>query len=160
MFITKSTWCDSRQRKCRNSCPRAAGITGAGFVCAGYDLFGLHLDQQDTAQWSVSLIAEAESHLRTASALQRIGRYQLEAAIQSIHADRAVSGTISWNEILLFYEGLLRIAPGIGSQVGRAVAMAQAGEPVAGSRRSKKSLPAVLSPISRIGRLVATCCSY
>jgi RNA polymerase sigma-70 factor (ECF subfamily) len=90
------------------------------------------LDQQDTALWSRPMMAEAESHLRTAVAFKRLGRYQLEAAIQSIHAHRAVSGKIDWREILLLYEGLARIAPRIGSLVGRAVAMAQAVEPAAG----------------------------
>ncbi len=90
------------------------------------------LDQQDTALWSRPMMAEAESHLRTSVAFKRLGRYQLEAAIQSIHAHRAVSGKIDWREILLLYEGLARIAPRIGSLVGRAVAMAQAVEPAAG----------------------------
>jgi len=76
--------------------------------------------------------AEAESHLRSAAAFKRLGRYPLEAAIQSIHANRAVSGMIDWREILLLYEGLARIAPGIGSLVGRAVAIAQAVNPAAG----------------------------
>ena len=56
-----------------------------------------------------------------------MGRYQLEAAIQSIHANLAISGSIDWPEIALLYEGLAKIAPGIGSLVGRAVALAQAG---------------------------------
>jgi predicted RNA polymerase sigma factor len=86
------------------------------------------LDQQDTALWSQSMIEEAEKHLRSAAAFKRMGRYQLEAAIQSIHASRAKTGRIDWKEIALLYEGLVRIAPGIGSLVGRAVAIAQAGE--------------------------------
>jgi RNA polymerase sigma-70 factor (ECF subfamily) len=90
------------------------------------------LDQQDTALWSQSMIDEAELHLRAAAMFKRLGRYQLEAAIQSIHANRAVSGRIDWSEIALLYEGLVQIAPGIGSQVGRAVALAQAGQPAAG----------------------------
>jgi RNA polymerase sigma factor, sigma-70 family len=90
------------------------------------------LDQQDTSLWSRSMIAEAESHLRQAAALKRIGRYQLEAAIQSIHAARADTGRIDWAEILVLYEGLVRIAPRIGSLVGRAVAMAQAVDPASG----------------------------
>ena len=61
-----------------------------------------------------------------------MGRYQLEAAIQSVHANRAKTGHIDWKEIALLYEGLVRIAPRIGSLVGRAVAIAQAGEPVIG----------------------------
>lgn len=90
------------------------------------------LDRQDTALWSRALIDEAERHLREASAMGRVGRYQLEAAIQSIHAHRAVSGTIDWAEIALLYEGLSRMAPGIGSRIGRAVALAQAGNVEAG----------------------------
>jgi predicted RNA polymerase sigma factor len=90
------------------------------------------LDEQDTTRWSPRLMSEAEEHLRLASSGHRLGRYQLEAAIQSIHADRAVSGRIDWGEILLLYEGLVKIAPTIGSLVGRAVAMAQAGDAAAG----------------------------
>ncbi|MBI2517504.1 MAG: RNA polymerase subunit sigma-70 [Opitutae bacterium] len=90
------------------------------------------LDRQDTALWSRPMIDEAEKHLRVAAAFKRPGRYQLEAAIQSIHAHRAVSGVIDWPEIALLYEGLVRLAPTIGAQVGRAVALAEAGEVAAG----------------------------
>jgi RNA polymerase sigma factor (sigma-70 family) len=90
------------------------------------------LDQQDTTLWSQSMIDEAESHLHSAAAFKRMGRYQLEAAIQSVHASRAKTGRIDWKEIALLYEGLVRIAPAIGPLVGRAVAIAQAGEPAAG----------------------------
>jgi RNA polymerase sigma-70 factor (ECF subfamily) len=84
------------------------------------------LDQQETHLWSLPMIEEAESHIRTAAAFNRMGRFQLEAAIQSIHADRARTQTIDWQEILLLYEGLVRIAPRMGSLVGRAVALTQA----------------------------------
>jgi RNA polymerase sigma factor (sigma-70 family) len=90
------------------------------------------LDQQDPARWSKPMIEEAEKFLFSAAAFKRMGRYQLEAAIQSIHAARAVTGSINWPEIVLLYEGLVRIAPGIGSLVGRAVALAQASNPAAG----------------------------
>ena len=100
------------------------------------------LDQQDTALWSQPMIDEAEAHLHSAAAFKRLGRYQLEAAIQSIHADRAKTGRIDWREIALLYEGLVRIAPGIGSLVGRAVAIAQAGELAAGFAALER-IPAV-----------------
>ena len=90
------------------------------------------LDQQDPALWSRPTIDEAEKHLRVASAFKRMGRYQLEAAIQSIHAHRAVTGVIDWKEIALLYEGLVRLAPTIGAQVGRAVAFAESGDVSAG----------------------------
>lgn len=90
------------------------------------------LDRQDTALWSQSMIDEAETHLHSAAGFKRMGRYQLEAAIQSVHASRAKTTHIDWKEIALLYEGLVRIAPRIGSLVGRAVAIAQAGEPLTG----------------------------
>ena len=90
------------------------------------------LDQQDTALWAQSMINEAERHLHSAAAFKRMGHYQLEAAIQSVHADRARTRRIDWKEIALLYEGLVRTAPGIGSLVGRAIAIAQVGDPAAG----------------------------
>jgi len=103
---------------------RAARYTAAGeFV---------PLDEQDPALWSAPLIAEAEVNLRRAAVAGRMGRYQLEAAIQSIHAQRAKTGRIDWEEIVLLYEGLLRYTAGIGSRVGRAVALAQLGDARAG----------------------------
>ncbi len=90
------------------------------------------LDQQNVSFWSEPMIDEAEKHLHSASELKRLGRYQLEAAIQSVHANRAKTGRIDWKEIALLYEGLVRIAPGVGSLVGRAVAIAQAGDPAGG----------------------------
>jgi predicted RNA polymerase sigma factor len=90
------------------------------------------LDKQDTSLWLQAMIEEAEELLRSAAGQKRLGRYQLEAAIQSIHAHRAVSGCIDWEEILLLYEGLVRIAPGIGALVGRVVALAEAGKPMEG----------------------------
>jgi len=89
-------------------------------------------DQQEAARWLADLMEEAETLLRTAAGFGQAGRYQLEAAIQSIHAARAKTGKIDWPEIALLYEGLVRFAPSIGASVGRAVALAQAGNPSAG----------------------------
>ncbi|HEX8878936.1 MAG TPA: DUF6596 domain-containing protein, partial [Candidatus Acidoferrum sp.] len=52
----------------------------------------LSLSEQDPKQWSLPLMEEAERHLSQAFKQGRWGRFQLEAAIQSVHAERARSG--------------------------------------------------------------------
>ena len=84
------------------------------------------LSRQDTARWSRPLIAEADRLLQAAQRAGRLGRFQLEAAIQAVHARRAVSGVTDWEALALLYEGLARAAPGIGALVGRAAAVAEA----------------------------------
>jgi predicted RNA polymerase sigma factor len=90
------------------------------------------LSEQDPKQWSVPLIEEAERHLGEAFTQGRYGRFQLEAAIQSVHAERARSGRTDWAAIVLFYEQLLRISPALGTRAGYAAAVAEANGPEAG----------------------------
>ncbi len=47
------------------------------------------LSEQDTGLWDGAMMTEAETLLRRAAAMQAIGRFQLEAAVQSAHAVRA-----------------------------------------------------------------------
>ncbi|QYR24121.1 RNA polymerase subunit sigma-70 [Paenibacillus sp. sptzw28] len=82
--------------------------------------------EQDCSLWSQRIINEAERCLGSAAQAGSIGRFQLEAAIQSVHAQRAWSGRTEWEEIALLYEGLVAIAPTIGALVGRAAAVAEA----------------------------------
>jgi predicted RNA polymerase sigma factor len=84
------------------------------------------LSEQDISLWSRTMIKEAERCLSDAAQASRIGRFQLEAAIQSVHAQRAWTGRTEWEEIALLYEGLVRLAPTIGVLVGRAAAVAEA----------------------------------
>jgi len=88
--------------------------------------------EQDSQQWSLPLIKEAESHLAEASSRGRAGRFQLEAAIQSVHAERARSGRTEWTAIVLFYEQLIRISPTLGTRTGFAAAVGEANGPEAG----------------------------
>jgi predicted RNA polymerase sigma factor len=90
------------------------------------------LSEQDSRQWSLPLIEEAEGHLAEASTRARTGRFQLEAAIQSVHAERARSGRTEWTAIVLFYEQLIRISPTLGTRTGYAAAVAEAEGPEAG----------------------------
>jgi predicted RNA polymerase sigma factor len=84
------------------------------------------LSEQDCQKWSRPLIEEAERHLKEASSRGRTGRFQLEAAIQSVHAERARSGGIQWNAIMMFYEQLIQISPTLGTRTGHASVVAEA----------------------------------
>ena len=84
------------------------------------------LSAQDTAQWSNALLEEADRLLASAASAGRMGRFQLEAAIQSAHARRRLTGHTDWEAVALLYEGLVRIAPTLGALLGRAAALAAA----------------------------------
>jgi predicted RNA polymerase sigma factor len=56
----------------------------------------------------------------------KFGRFQLEAAIESVHIDRKRSGNTDWASLTLLYEGLLRLAHSVGAAVARAVAVGHA----------------------------------
>lgn len=84
------------------------------------------LSAQDVSRWSLPMIGHADRLLRKAGRMGRIGRFQLEAAIQSAHAARVQGNRVDWSAIALLYEGLVRTAPTIGAQVGRAAAVAEA----------------------------------
>ena len=87
------------------------------------------LSEQDTAEWDSSLINEAEVLLRKASGMAGIGRYQLEAAVQSAHAARRLTGSTDWPAIALLYDALSTVADSPVVTINRAVAIAEAGDP-------------------------------
>lgn len=87
------------------------------------------LDRQETALWDAGMVRAAEASLRLGFALGRVGRFQLEAAIQSAHAARLGGAGVAWPSVVALYDALLRVAPTLGAAVGRAAAVAEAGEP-------------------------------
>jgi RNA polymerase sigma-70 factor (ECF subfamily) len=90
------------------------------------------LSEQDPALWDGTAIDEAERLLQQASSLGRIGRFQLEAAVQSVHAGRRISGRTDWHAILELYDGLLALAHSPVVAVNRAVALSETAAPASG----------------------------
>jgi predicted RNA polymerase sigma factor len=78
------------------------------------------LDDQDPALWDRVLIQRGEFYLRRARPLGRLGRFQLEAAIQSVHCDRARSGVTDWAALQNLHAALVRLSPTLGTQVALA----------------------------------------
>ncbi|MDX2101588.1 MAG: DUF6596 domain-containing protein [Alphaproteobacteria bacterium] len=87
------------------------------------------LQEQAPAAWDHTLIIEAEQCLGRAYQQHQIGRYQLEAAIQSVHAGRALTGQTNWRALALLYDALLLRAPTIAAVLGRAVVEAEVDGP-------------------------------
>ena len=90
------------------------------------------LSEQDPALWDGTAIDEAERLLQRASSHGRIGRFQLEAAVQSAHAARRTNGRTDWHAILELYDGLLDLTHSPVVAVNRAVALSETAGPAAG----------------------------
>lgn len=104
------------------------------------------LSEQDPTTWDASLVAEGESLLRRAAASGRPGRFQLEAAIQSVHCDRARTGTTDWAALRRLYTALVALTPTLGARTALAVAIGR----VEGAAAGLAALDAIEDPaISR-----------
>lgn len=103
------------------------------------------LEQQDPAAWDPALIGEAEALLRRASALPGVGRYQLEAAVQSAHVVRRLHGRSDWAAIERIYDALLALTGSPVVAINRAIAVGTTRGPAAGL--------AALEPLSQDARL-------
>ncbi len=87
------------------------------------------LDEQDTTLWNSELIAEGEALLHRARRLDNpLGRFQLEAAIQSAHCDRARMGEVDEEALDRLYRGLLAVAPSRGAADAYAALLARRDE--------------------------------
>ena len=90
------------------------------------------LAEQDPARWDAPMIAEAEALLARAGTGGEVGRYQLEAAVQSAHAVRRHAGRADWAAIEQLYEALCALTGSPVADVNRAIAIAEVRGPVAG----------------------------
>jgi RNA polymerase sigma-70 factor (ECF subfamily) len=121
--------------------PEAKGLLALMLYCharrdarRGPDGAFIPLAQQDPARWHRASIVEAEQLLTAAAAAQRFGRFQCEAAIQSVHAQRAITGVLQHHAVLALYDLLLAHAPSVGAAVARAAALLDAADPAAAAR--------------------------
>jgi RNA polymerase sigma-70 factor (ECF subfamily) len=83
------------------------------------------LEEQDVSLWDDSQIALAEQLLHAANQAGPTGRYQLEAAIQSAHAARRVTGMSNWSVVVKLYDHLVTLTGSPVVVLNRAVALAE-----------------------------------
>jgi predicted RNA polymerase sigma factor len=119
--------------------PEALGL--ASLICFSVSRHGarktadgnlLPLAEQSPEQWETGLIARASELLSRAATLKVIGKFQLEAAIQAVHADRRRTGITDWRAIGQLYTALIRLWPTTGVIVARAYALSRIEGPKAG----------------------------
>ncbi len=89
------------------------------------------LEEQDTSLWDRALLVDAEKALANAARNLSLGRFQIEASIQAVHAARRRTGTTDWSEMRLLYAGLVKVAPTIGAQTGEAAVLMETDGPAA-----------------------------
>jgi len=117
--------------------PEAMGLLSLMLHCEarrparrGDDGAFVPLADQDAHRWSPVMIREAEGLLRAAARLARPGRFQTEAAIQSLHAQAVMTGEDLRGALTQLYDLLVSITPSTGAAVARAVAYAEADQAV------------------------------
>jgi len=94
---------------------------------AGAGVF-VPLDQQDAMLWDRDMIVEAEGLIVAAARYGRFGRFQCEAAIQSVHAQRGVTGRLNLKALDTLYGLLVGLRPTAGSLTAYAAVRRQLGD--------------------------------
>jgi predicted RNA polymerase sigma factor len=83
------------------------------------------LADQDHALWDLHMIDEAEALLLHANTLGSVGRYQLEAALQSAHVYRRRTGRANWAAVVQLYDALWALSGSPVVAINRAVAIGE-----------------------------------
>jgi RNA polymerase sigma-70 factor (ECF subfamily) len=104
-------------------------------------------DLQDPALWDRQMMAEAETLLTKAGGLESIGRYQVEAALQSAHVHRRRTGQGNWPAVVRLYDALAALTGSPVVAINRALALGEWEGPAAGL--------AALEPLSSDSRVAA-----
>src|SRR4029077_12335022 len=84
------------------------------------------LADQDRALWRREAIAEGLALVRRLLRRNQPGPFQIQAAINAVHADAATAADTDWRAILALYDQLLALTPAPGLADRRGVAVAGA----------------------------------
>ena len=83
------------------------------------------LAEQDRSLWDIEQIAEGQDLVRFCLRRNSPGPYQLQAAINAVHADAPSAAETDWRQILALYDRLLALDPSPVVALNRAVAVAE-----------------------------------
>jgi RNA polymerase sigma-70 factor (ECF subfamily) len=83
------------------------------------------LAEQDRALWDRTLIDEGQAIVRRCLRRNQPGPYQLQAAINAVHADAARFEETDWSQIVALYDRLLELFPTPVVALNRAIAIGE-----------------------------------
>src|SRR5213083_1799738 len=83
------------------------------------------LGEQDRRRWNRALIEEGQAIVRQCLRRNQPGAYQLQAAINAVHADATTLEQTDWSQILALYDQLLALAPTPVVALNRAIAIGE-----------------------------------
>jgi len=89
------------------------------------------LGEQDRTQWDRALIQEGQAIVRRCLRRNQPGAYQLQAAINAVHADAATVEQTDWSQIVALYDRLLAAVPTPVVALNRAIAIGEMQGPAA-----------------------------
>jgi RNA polymerase sigma-70 factor (ECF subfamily) len=89
------------------------------------------LGEQDRTRWDRALIEEGQAIVRRCLRRNRPGPYQLQAAINAVHADAPTVEETDWSQIIALYNQLLALAPTPVVALNRAIAIGEVQGPAA-----------------------------
>ncbi|TMG22630.1 MAG: RNA polymerase sigma factor [Chloroflexi bacterium] len=83
------------------------------------------LRDQDRTVWDRTMIQEGQAIVRACLRRNRAGPYQIQAAINAVHADAASIEATEWSQVLTLYDQLLAISPTPVVALNRAIAVGE-----------------------------------
>jgi RNA polymerase sigma-70 factor, ECF subfamily len=83
------------------------------------------LGEQDRTRWDRALIEEGQAIVRRCLRRNQPGPYQLQAAINAVHADAATLEQTDWSQIVVLYDQLLSVTPTPVVALNRAIAIGE-----------------------------------
>jgi RNA polymerase sigma-70 factor (ECF subfamily) len=89
------------------------------------------LGEQDRTRWDRALIEEGQAIVRWCLRRNQPGAYQLQAAINAVHADAPTVEQTDWSQIVALYDQLLAVAPTSVVALNRAIAIGEVWGPAA-----------------------------
>jgi len=89
------------------------------------------LGEQDRRRWDRALIEEGQAIVRRCLRRNQPGPYQLQAAINAVHADAGTFEQTDWSQIVALYDQLLAVTPTPVVALNRAIAIGEVQGPTA-----------------------------